>query len=64
LQIGSQISIDLDISHDIPLAGGKTQVFFNAADLFDDLPPPFTDYGSGAYDTLGRYMRTGIRFNF
>lgn len=63
-KIGSQILIDLNISYDIPVAGGTTQLFFNVTDLFNDLPPPFTDYGSGAYDTLGRYMRAGVRVNF
>jgi outer membrane receptor protein involved in Fe transport len=63
-KIGSQILIDLNIAYDIPLGGGTSQVFFNVTDLFNDQPPPFTDYGSGAYDTLGRYMRTGVRFNF
>lgn len=68
--VGGQILIDLNLNYDIPATNGVVSVFFNVTDLFNDIEPVWAGgggqngYGSNQYDPLGRFMRTGIRFNF
>jgi outer membrane receptor protein involved in Fe transport len=68
--VGGQILIDLNLNYDIPATNGVVSVFFNVTDLFNTIEPVWADgggqngYGSNQYDPLGRFMRTGVRFNF
>ncbi len=51
--------------------GGRHEVYFSISNLFDQdpplSPPPVTSFSfaaSNAYDQVGRYFTTGIRFGF
>jgi outer membrane receptor protein involved in Fe transport len=68
--VGGQILIDLNLNYNIPVSNGTVALFFNVTDVFNDIEPVFaggggqSGYGSNQYDPLGRFMRTGVRFNF
>lgn len=62
---------DLTLTRDLHVAGKKQQIFVTINNLFNKQPPlspgqvtSFSFAASNAYDQVGRYFTTGVRFNF
>ncbi|HEU4549544.1 MAG TPA: TonB-dependent receptor [Rhizomicrobium sp.] len=70
IHVPGQVLFDVNFNYDIPVSNGVVGLYLNITDLFNDIEPPTAGgggqggYGSNQYDPLGRFFRTGIRFNF
>jgi iron complex outermembrane receptor protein len=66
-KIGGQTPIDVNLAYDLPIEKGETSIYLNVTDVFNVLPPPFSD-GPGStgqnYDPIGRFYRLGVRLRF
>lgn len=58
-------------TYNLDLAGGEQELFVNVSNVFNRDPPiatrnptSFSSPTNSAYDTIGRYLTMGIRFNF
>jgi iron complex outermembrane receptor protein len=66
-KIGGQTPIDINLAYDLPVEKSETSIYLNVTDVFNVLPPPFSD-GPGStgqnYDPIGRFYRLGVRLRF
>jgi outer membrane receptor protein involved in Fe transport len=63
-KIGGQTPIDINVAYDLPMRDGGTSIYLNVTDVFNVLPPPFSDGALQNYDPIGRFYRLGVRLKF
>jgi iron complex outermembrane recepter protein len=62
LEVGGQTLVDVNLAYELPLDTGKTSVYLNVMNLFNELPPPFTGLGQN-YDPIGCFYRVGVKLD-